>query len=119
MFAYILTDKRFNYNKFAQTDICYVGLSRHPWERLNCHNREPGFRVGVGCKPTSIAKGNWQLELVIPVPLNVATAIKKRWRQKRKIISRLVYGPRKAKKLNVPVYCRDKEWTKKFLLQHL
>lgn len=39
MFLYILTNTHLE-------DICYIGLSRTPFARIDMHNRRPGLRSG-------------------------------------------------------------------------
>ena len=120
IFCCLVTDDRYNNsgNKLKQIDIAYISATRLPLHMINCHRREPGYRVGVHCKPTSRLKEHAQLEYVIALDVKLAKKFKQKWRKKRKMKSRLLFGPLLALKYNVPIYCRDIEWTKQFLIDN-
>jgi hypothetical protein len=60
MFLYILTNTQLE-------DICYIGLSRTPFARIDMHNRRPGLRSGP--KVSKRGAGNHIASLIIgPIP---------------------------------------------------
>lgn len=93
LFAYLISDRVSGQEQISSS----IGISRHPFMRLNQHNRVEGFTV-VGAKHTKCSEGNWRIEMVIgPFFTKGAKKFKEEWRSAaRTLTNRITIGIRKA-----------------------
>lgn len=81
-YAYLLSDKR-ELNETTDvgrelTGPKHIGLTRHPFMRLNQQNRVKGFHTGA--KPTNLHGQHWQHELIIGPFYHQGKRFKDEWR---------------------------------------
>lgn len=81
-YAYLLSDKReLNEETDPDTELTgpkHIGLTRHPFMRLNQQNRVKGFHTGA--KPTNLHGQFWQHELIIGPFYHGGKRFKEEWR---------------------------------------
>jgi len=108
LWIYLMRDKRCPMTEINEINNCeaYIGVSRLPLQRIECHNRIEGYRVGAKCSKS--ISPHWQIEMVIG-PFDVGgKQFKQDWRKaSRKLSRRIVYGISLANSMNMNIYFRD------------
>jgi len=114
-YVYLARDKRIPDSKLSDA-YCYLGLTRHPFHRLEFNqNRKKGWKIGS--KATRPIAPHWKLELILgPFNNGQGEAFKQAWRRgARRFRRRVKFGVEHASAHGLTIYCREKQLIRKII----